>query len=186
MSELCEIAYKYGTDKCPQLKHEYTPFYYELLKDKKQSFKKIFEMGIGYEDTMMHVEEYQTGASLYMWREFFPNAHIYGADISPEAIFQDDRITTFVCDERNKEEIEEIIKKVGSDIDLFIDDGSHNKDDQIFLCQTVMPMLKKDVIYIIEDVIYSDTIPRKLPQYDCELKRFSNNEKIIIVKNKNK
>ena len=45
-TDLCKLAYKYGTDKCPQLKHSYTPFYYQLLKSKRQKIKKILEMDI--------------------------------------------------------------------------------------------------------------------------------------------
>lgn len=51
-TELCEIAYKYGTDKCPAVKHSYTPFYYQLLKDKRQSVKKVLELGVGRLGTM--------------------------------------------------------------------------------------------------------------------------------------
>lgn len=44
MTPLCELAKKYGTDKCSDV-HNYTPVYYELLKDK--NFKKVLELGIG-------------------------------------------------------------------------------------------------------------------------------------------
>lgn len=43
MTELCELAYKYGTDKCPQIKHFYTPYYYKLFKDRRLSVKKVLE-----------------------------------------------------------------------------------------------------------------------------------------------
>ena len=34
-TELCDIAFKYGVDKCPQINHAFTPFYYNLFKDGK-------------------------------------------------------------------------------------------------------------------------------------------------------
>jgi len=187
MTELCEIAYKYGTDKCPQLKHSYTPFYYELLKDRRGSIKKVLEMGIGYERKSIHKEYLQRGASLYMWRDFFPNAQIYGADINPETIFKDERIETFLCDERKKGDLMELIKKTGSDIDLFIDDGHHHKRWQITMCRTIMPLLKKEIIYIIEDVRSPQEIKDALSIYNCQvpeiLKKYLD-EGLIVVKNK--
>ena len=168
MTELCEIAFKYGTDKCPRIGHTYTPFYHELLKDKRESIKKVLEIGIGYKRSWhIKLEQYVIGASLYMWRDFFPNAHIYGADIVPETLFQDERISTFLCDETKKGDLEKLIEKTGSDIDLFIDDGSHVLADQMFLCKTMMPLLKKDVIYIIEDVMLTGKITSALQEYEC-------------------
>jgi len=52
VTPLCDIAFKYGTDKCPQLGHSYTPFYYDLLKDKRETIKKVLEFGIGGPETM--------------------------------------------------------------------------------------------------------------------------------------
>lgn len=194
ITPLCELAYKYKTDKCPQIAHSYTPFYYELLKDKRESIKKVLEMGIGYLTVANKLEGYVVGASLFMWRDFFPNAQIYGADIVPGSLVSDDRVETFLCDETKEEDLIELIKKTGGDIDLFIDDGSHKKEDQIFLAKTLMPLLKKDVIYIIEDVRFNRTISRALSQYDCETPDLSrpdihvsnlrHNDRVIIVKRK--
>lgn len=187
-TRLCEIAYKYGTDKCPQINHSYTPFYYQLLKDKRKSFRKIIEVGIGRKTTRHNYpKQYVTGAGLRMWRDFFPNAHIYGADIAPETMFTDERIVTYICDSTKKESLERLIKQTGSDIDLFVDDGSHYKKSQIFLCQTIMPLLKKDIIYIIEDVKFPQEIVDALGEYDCfvpEIPKRSRDDGLVIVKNK--
>ena len=152
MNDLDNLAIKYGTDK--YAKHRYTAFYYELLKFKRESFKKILEIGVG------------EGQSLRMWRDFFPNAQVYGADIAKEAVFKDERLETFRCDERDKSQVEKLIEKIGSDIDLVIDDASHHVNDQIFLCKTLMPLLKKDVIYIIEDCRHTRAMRAQLSEYD--------------------
>ena len=39
-TELCKIAEKYGTDKCPQIFHDYTPTYHELFKDRRNEIKE--------------------------------------------------------------------------------------------------------------------------------------------------
>jgi hypothetical protein len=179
ITPLCELGYKYGTDKCPQIKHSYTPIYYELLKDRRFSIKKVLEVGIGLYRKNHHqpeqvfqngIQQYlRRGASLYMWRDFFPNAQIYGADNRPETIFADERITTFLCDERLQEDMEKLVENIGSDIDFVVDDASHHVADQILLAQNLLPLLKKDVLYIIEDVGHSKKIRSALPEYDIEV-----------------
>lgn len=196
ITTLCKLAFKYGTDKCPQLKHSYTPFYFQLLQGRRKKVKKVLEMGIGYfpgmpEKTVFFdpglQRTYQRGASLYMWRDFFLNAQIFGADDHPETLFEDERIKTFLCDERKKEDIIRLIKNTGTDIDLFVDDANHNSRRQIFLAKTLMPRLKKDVIYIIEDVYYPENIVNALSEYDCQISQFPpkfREDRLIIVKNK--
>lgn len=188
---LCRMAYKYGADKNPQLKHSYTPFYYELLKEKRESTKKVLELGVGYHQAIPHIvslnETYPRGASLYMWREFFPNAQIYGADIRPETIFEDERIKTYLCDERIKADLVRLIENTGSDIDLFVDDGSHHLSDQVFTCLTLMPLLKKDVIYVIEDVTHSRKLAKALSEYECwvpQISKLGGDDQLVVVKNK--
>jgi len=196
-NELDKLAYKYGTDKCPQLKHDYTTYYYEMFKDRRNEIKKVLEMGIGYYETMKHVEikyddklkrHYHRGASLKMWRDFFPDAQIYGADIMPETMFEDERIKTFLCDETKKGDIENLVKQTGSDIDFFVDDGSHRYPHQIFLAKTILPLLKDDVIYIIEDTEFTRKISSALSDYDCEVVGFSpkkfRNNKLVVVRKK--
>lgn len=190
-TELCKIAYKYGVDKCPLLKHSYTPFYYELLKDKRKSIKKVLEIGVGNYATMQHVARikgnYQRGASLYMWRDFFPRAEIYGADLLPEVMFKDERITTYICDQSSKQDLERLVQNTGNDIDLLIDDGSHEWRDQMYTCQVLMPILKKDVIYIIEDVKFPQLLVSGLCQYECcipNISRRYRDDRLVLVRNK--
>lgn len=168
---LCELAYKYGTDKCPQIKHNYTPYYWELFKDKRDSVKKVLELGIGADWILTHKENpivSPRGSSLRMWRDFFPNAQVYGVDIDKESIMEDDRIETFLLDEEKAQDWIDLIKVIGSDIDLFIDDGRHRLVDNIFVARVLLPLLKKDVIYIIEDTLREDEIQQYLMGYKCE------------------
>lgn len=198
-TELCLIAYKYGTDKCPQIKHAYTPFYYQLLKDRRNTIKKVLEIGIGgrhHDWTTTNViydpklkRYYHRAASLYMWREFFPNAHIYGADNAPETLVQDERLTTYLCDERKKEDIEQLIAQTGQDVDIFIDDASHDWKHQAFLARIALPLLTKDVLYIIEDVGHPYHLLNELKQYIYYYPKLPQKikkakDKIIIINNK--
>ncbi len=172
MNKLDKLAKKYDADKWG--KHHYTPFYYKLLKDRQKSLKKVLEVGVA------------EGASLRMWRDFFPNAQIYGADIAPKRVTEIYSRTSIIeCDQSVERDLSDLIKETGSDIDLFIDDGSHVPDHQVFTCLTLMPLLDKGVIYIIEDVI-NPSIFNKFNKYESEMHKFGkrSDDRIIIVRHR--
>ncbi len=184
---LSQLALKYLSDKCPQIKHPFTPYYFELLKDKRKSFKKVLEIGIGYREMALQWRDYRTGASLLMWRDFFPSAHIYGIDVLPQTLYNGRHITSLLCDQTNKDDLYKLTSTIGSDIDLIIDDGSHKTADQIFSCLTLMPIINKDIIYIIEDVSEPDKIIDALSQYNCispNLNGKFKDDHIVVVTNK--
>lgn len=174
---LCKLALRYKSDKCPQRgKHTYTPFYYHLFKDKRNVIKKVLEIGIG------------RGGSLLMWQDFFPQAQIYGVDYRPDLLLNRDRIKSFLIDQRRKEHLRQLIEHTGPGIDLVVDDGSHRPRDQVFTCLTLMPLLNKDVTYIIEDVADPAIVRRfsgydvEVPKIDQTIKRYDNC--LIIVRHK--
>lgn len=140
MSKLCDIANKYGTDKCPTHRglrpgHSYTPFYDSLLDG--MTPKTLLEIGI------------EVGGSLRMWRDYFPSATIIGIDINPKWIFHEDRIRTFICDPTKglKKEVADL-----APFDIINDDGSHDPHDQINAFKVLYPLLSPGGHYIIEDV----------------------------------
>lgn len=175
---LCKLAFKYRSDKCERLgRHTYTEYYYDLLKARRKTIKKVLEIGIG------------KGASLKMWRDFFPNAKIYGVDYRPDFLIKEDRIESILCDQRRREHLVSLIEKTGSDIDLVVEDASHRSRDQVFTCLTLMPLLKKEAIYIIEDVSQPNIVERiGQYQYDVEIpkipyrNRFDN--RLVVVRHK--
>lgn len=138
MDKLTKLAIKYKTDKWG--KHHYTPFYYKLFQGKEDKVRKVVEIGAG------------EGNSLRMWRDFFPNAHIYSAEIDKNRIFSEDRIEVIKCDQSKVKDIFYLMMVTGLDIDLVIDDGSHKPEDQISTAKAVLPYLPKGCIYVIEDV----------------------------------
>lgn len=169
MNILEELGLKYGTDKIG--KHHYLPVYYDLFKDRRNEVKKVLEIGVG------------EGAGLRMFRDFFPNAMIYGAEIDESRIFKEDRIEVFNFDQGSVVDIDENIDLL-SDMDLVIDDGSHNPLDQIFTCYGIMPFLKKEAIYIIEDVAETDIIGILANKYYVEVKEVGKryDDRLLIIK----
>ena len=171
MTELCDLALEYGVDKTPQLGHSYTPYYHELFKDKKDSIKKVLEIGI------------QAGASLFMWRDYFPNAEIYGIDIQSTKL-DFIRIHCFQYDQSDAKQLQNFIDTVGGDFDLIIDDGSHRSDDQIFTANFLRKYLSPNGTYIIEDVKYPNRVSRKVNGRVIELgqtkRRYRDNRLVIL------
>lgn len=168
MTELCDIAFKYGTDKCPQIKHHFTEFYDYLFSDRRDTVKKVAEIGIGKLAVSNVI-----GASLFMWKEYFKNAHIFGADIDRSFLFQDERINTYYCDQRSFRMLKKFVQIVGSDVDLFVDDGLHDPESQIFTCSVVMPLLSKKSVYVIEDCAHRGAVMGALRGYKLQSLRRS-------------
>jgi hypothetical protein len=170
MDPLTELAIKYKTDKWG--KHHYTPYYYELFKNKYKKVRKVVEVGAG------------EGAGLRMFRDFFPHAWIYGAEIDPKRIFTEERIKVYLCNQSSKRDLEQLVKKTGPNIDLFIDDGSHLPKDQVFTCLTILPLLKKGAIYVVEDVADLSILQKISSHYTTNTiecgKRYD--DRLIVIK----
>jgi SAM-dependent methyltransferase len=153
-TELCELAEKHGTDKW----FYYTAFYHDLLKDRREKVKRVLELGIGSPATMLDslsragIAEYKTGASLFLWREYFPNAEIIGLDIDRSTFVHSCGIRCFYCDQRDP--MSYPLAVLGQSFDFIVDDAMHEKEPQLTAVKTLMPNLAPDGIYIIEDVGY--------------------------------
>ena len=149
---LCKLAEKYYVDKCPKYNHYYTPEYHKILKDK--NYASMLEIGIGYPELMQKytTNEYKSGASLYMWRDYFKNCKIHGADIR-EFNINEDKIYIHQCNQSDENSLISLITKIGP-VDFIIDDGSHKLEDQI-LTFNILSLYCND-IYIIEDIISDD------------------------------
>lgn len=176
LTPLCELALKHSSDKCPRIGHCYTPFYYTFLKNRRTSIKKVLEIGIGTENYKKYIPNYKVGASLFMWRDFFPNAKVFGADIERASLFSDERIATYYCDERKEADIKNLVLQIGSDIDLVIDDASHHIADQTFLFKTLMPLLNPSVTYVVEDCLRTRQLRKTFSEYNCFIPKLPANE----------
>jgi hypothetical protein len=150
MNDLEKLGLKYGTDKIG--KHNYLPVYHNLFKDRRDTVKKVLEIGAG------------EGLGLRMFRDYFPNAMIYGGEIEDSRLFDDDRIMVIKCDQSKPLDLSVLLEVTGTDIDLFIDDGSHRPQDQLSTVLTVFPKLNTGSIYVIEDVAEKsilESLPRE-------------------------
>jgi hypothetical protein len=185
----CEAAFKLEVDKCEKIRHPFTPFYFDLFNSQRRSIRKVVQIGVESKRRVINPEN-KVGASLRLWHEFFPSAEIYGSTPNPDLLFTDRKIKTVLCDQSKSEELEALVKETGANVDLFVDYGAKDPDEQVQMCLTLMPLLQKDVIYIIENVVDLD-IERRLMKYNTRLisLRASNgrrypNDKMLVVRNK--
>ncbi len=182
LTPLSEIAFKYGSDKCPQLgHHSYTDYYFHLLSKQRKGIRKVLEIGMGTGKT--------AGAALRMWRDFFPYAYIYGTTTNQESLIKEKRIKTFLSDHTNPDDLKKLIETIGSDIDLVIENATDDPNEQVVTCLNLMPLLNKKTTYIIEDVP-DPTILNKLSRYDRHIPnvghnvRKPNNTLIVVTRKK--
>jgi hypothetical protein len=167
---LSDLMKQYGSDKGSPVNgdkslsgwdtHLYTDFYHILFHNNRDSIVKVFECGLGTNDPTVKSSmglNGLPGASLRAWRDYFPNAMVYGADIDKSCLFEEDRIKTLYVDQTDKDSIIDMWNSINEDdgsFDLILDDGLHTAEAAITLLENSFYKLKDNGIYIIEDVMY--------------------------------
>jgi len=136
---LDEIAKKYSTDKCSN-GHSYTQYYEMLFGGLRNSPLKLLEIGV------------KRGCSLRMWKEYFPNAQVFGVDITPRCkSLEEDRIKIFIGGQDDPSLWKSVESQVGM-VDILIDDGSHMSAHQIASLDMAFRLVKPGGFYVIEDL----------------------------------
>lgn len=156
MNDLKSLAIRYVTDKEISFGHDYIPGYIDLFEKKRYDVKNVLEIGIGLRNHYVWMKsrypDFILAGCLMMWRDYFPNAHIFGMDIHACSLVDESRITTIVGDQGNESDLLNIAKQMGGSIDVIIDDGSHLPHHQVFSFMILSQFLSKGGIYVIEDV----------------------------------
>jgi ubiquinone/menaquinone biosynthesis C-methylase UbiE len=152
---LDELGIKYSTDKASQPRprwgddwgqsvayplHDYLRKYEIFFSALRDSSFTFVEIGIGQ------------GASLRMWKEYFPNARIVGIDIRPEVKeYEEERIEIHIINGEEKEAAELIKDKYGTPL-IVVDDGSHTFAGQRQQLDNIYPLVAEGGFYIVEDL----------------------------------
>ena len=95
---------------------------------------------------------YKTGNSLKCWEQYFPLANIYGIDIYSHPELNKNRIKTFVANQNSEQDLQLVMDKIDTKLDIIIDDGSHMGEHQVFSFIHLNKHLSDNGIYVIEDV----------------------------------
>jgi precorrin-6B methylase 2 len=133
LKQICNI---YNTDK--NTYHSYVDQVYEdLFKDIRYSVKKLLEIGV------------DSGASLFMWREYFENAKIYGIDKKDCPTAHNRNRMQFLLEDAYNYEV---VDKLPGDFDIIIDDGPHTLDTITFTIKEYLKKININGILVIEDL----------------------------------
>ena len=116
----------------------------------------ILEVGLGTNNTSIASNMGKNGtpgASLKAFKEYLPNANLYGADVDKDILFQEERIQTTYLDQMKKETFGDL-KKTFENIkyDLIIDDGLHNVCANLNTLQFGLENLNVNGWIVIEDI----------------------------------
>ena len=150
---LQKLLDRYGSDKASAA-HDYHLLYSSLLCE-PESVTALLEIGLGTNSRRVVSNmcgEGTPGASLRAFRDFLPNAQIYGADIDRRILFTEDRITTFFADQTDPASLAALVEKAPGPFDLIIDDGLHSPAANLAVLHFGLPELKPGGWLVIEDI----------------------------------
>jgi hypothetical protein len=142
----------FGSDKSAG--RNYHHLYGEILKNKHE-ISCLLEIGVGTNnpDVVSNMgTEGVPGASLRAFREFLPNATIFGADVDQRILFQEAGIKTYFVDQTDLTSLEALGESIPGCMDLIIDDGLHSPNANLAVLAFGLPKLKHRGWLVIEDI----------------------------------
>lgn len=151
VTELCDLGKHFNADKSPYNpnghRHPYTAVYSLLLGKYKATPVRFVEIGIA------------GGASVLVWAHFFQNTarRLFFFDRDLNFIrhangFGLPDVTCMEMDVTVESSIQNGLRAIGGDLDVILDDSSHNIPDQLKIIQQGLPFLKSGGMFIIEDI----------------------------------
>jgi len=142
--DLTALARRFGTDKWGV--HRYAQHYQRHLAHLRDQPITLLEIGIGGYD-----HPRRGGASLRMWKAYFPRAHVVGVDLHDKSALAEERITVVRADQSDAAALRRVHEEHGP-FDVVIDDGSHISAHVRTTFETLFPLVGDDGLYAIEDL----------------------------------
>ncbi|MDE2005397.1 MAG: class I SAM-dependent methyltransferase [Rhodospirillales bacterium] len=169
MNQLTELADRHGSDKGMRAgngPHRYSLLYDLIFHDLRTRPIVLGEIGlaVGGPDGGGPVERRTASPSVAMWLGYFPQARIFGFDISDFAHLESDRFRFVRGDCGTEEDLRRFATAAGA-FDVLIDDGSHASYHQQLALRVLLPAMRPGGVYIIEDLhwqspVYEGTLPQ--------------------------
>ena len=150
-----DTHFEFGTDK--EFNHRYCTTFYddEFKKYQQQENLRLLEIGV------------HRGGALAVFNEYFEDAEIYGVDaydfgakINCERW---PRIKVIYADGYRKQFADSL-----PNFDIIIDDGPHTKESHLQALEIYLPKLKRNGVFIIEDVVqmeWTEEYKKLVPEY---------------------
>ena len=182
VTDLCRLGVKHPTDKSPYNesdslhKHPYTAVYNLLFSYMRYNPIVLGEIGIL--DNM----------SMKCWREYFPNATLYGYEYSEMRLQKalSDKLSNAVYSKMDVKDVESIQEGLQSTMfDIIIEDSTHEFNDQIRFANIAYKHIKPGGFLIIEDIFRSESEQRYVDALAGISKYFSSMT-FIVTEHKNK
>ena len=151
-AELKSCLDAHGSDKANQ--NDYHYLYGPILRD-RAAISSVLEIGLGTynDDIVSHMgADGRPGASLRAFRDFLPNAHIYGADVDARILFREQRIDTFFVDQTDLSSFADLERAVPAMLDLVIDDGLHSPNANLATLRFGLAKIRVGGWVVIEDI----------------------------------
>lgn len=130
---LNEIGVETGTDKST-LTHCYLDNYEKYLAPLREKEFVLLELGVG------------NGSSIKMWREYFPNARIFGIDINADCAGEG----IFIGSQNDKDFLNNVLAEIGT-VNVLIDDCSHEGWRTIDTFKYLFPKISEGGLFFVED-----------------------------------
>jgi len=156
--DLTALANRYGSDKGTTAfaRHAYTRIYSLLFSPLRQRNLRILELGL------LHVSNAAWGAShggrggdapsLRIWRDYFPNATLFGFDIADFSAVRIPGCEVLRGDAGSRTDLAALVATTGGRFDIVIDDASHASSHQQIALATLFPHVVPGGLYIVEDL----------------------------------
>lgn len=141
--DMARLARHFGTDKWGT--HRYAQHYEDHFRRFKTDRFTLLEIGIGG-----YSREKLGGASLRMWKAFFPQAQIFGLDLQDKAFVEEDRIRAYQGSQTNEPLLRTIVGDA-ENLQIIVDDGSHRPEHIRRTFEVLFPFLPAGGLYAIED-----------------------------------
>lgn len=153
-TEMCRVMTKWGSDKGW---NAYTTLYSALFSERRDQPLRVLELGLGTNNlnVLSNMGVFGApGASLRGWRELFPHALVYGADVDRGILFEEDRIKTFYCDQLDRSSIRELWLQpdLRDGMDIIIEDGLHTFEANLSFLEESFGHLRPNGFYVTEDI----------------------------------
>ena len=140
MSNLNEIIQKYPSSDKGSNYHDYLKFYEKHISKFNDSLTNMLEIGV-----------YQ-GDSIRMWRDYFSTGNLVAIDILDLSHIQLPNTYIKVCDQAERDQLQELINSTFNSFDIIVDDGGHMMHQQQISLGYLFPFLNSGGVYVIEDL----------------------------------
>lgn len=134
-----EISKQYQSDK-GSVYHNYLEIYEKYFSKYRNKLENFLEIGLWQ------------GDSIRMWRDYFTTGNLVGADILDLSHVVLPNTQIHICDQSDRNQLNDLVKKTFNEFDIIIDDGGHWQHQQQITLGFMFPYLKSGGVFVIEDL----------------------------------